>query len=102
MIPITFDSTLTILPDNYDQLGIFNLALPSKHDSITWFKIVDIKVSDDNNDDDVSPSKGTSTIFKDNITYYRVDPLKVIKLVSKNIVYEKIIYFETMWLYNIL
>ena len=88
LIPITFDSTLTILPDSYDQLGNFNLALPSKHDSITWFKIVNINASDDNNDD-VSPLEGTNTIFKDNTKYYRVDPLKDIKLVSKNIVYEK-------------
>lgn len=91
LIPITFDSTLTLLPANdYEQLdNKINLNSHSKHDCITWFKITDIK-SDEEEDEDTNLDNYTnSTVKTNNIKYYRVDPFKNIRLVSKNIVYEK-------------
>lgn len=87
LIPITFDSTLTMLPNSYDQLQNLNLNSHSKHDCITWFKIADISSNEE--DDGINLEKDTKSIFDSDINYYRVDPLKNIKLVSENVVYEK-------------
>ncbi|CAL9732552.1 peroxisomal ATPase Pex6p [Monosporozyma unispora] len=83
-IPITFDSTLSTLPETSKNLELFDKT--SKHDNITWFKVDQINNNRDRNEE--IEQDNDNTIIKNN-TIYRVVPNNDLKITTKGIHYEK-------------
>lgn len=82
LIPIPFDSLLSMMPESTQELETFNKT--SKNDCLTWFKVAQINETESlNGETDSNVSENEST------TFYRVAPNKDLKLLSKGIDYER-------------
>lgn len=84
LIPIPFDSLFTMLPESSQELETFNKT--SKNDSLTWFKVAQI-----NESESLDEETGNNALENDvhNTTFFRLAPNKDLKLLSKDIDYER-------------